>query len=283
MRLAWLLLLLAACEQPAPVAPDDAAQRIVTLAPHLAELLVAAGGESRLVGISAWTDYPPSITHLPQIGDAFMIDHERLALLEPDLLLAWESGTPAHAVEELRASGYRVEVLRTRRIAEVATALRRLGDMLGTGDVADRAAARFEQGIAGLQSRWAGAAPIRVFYQVDRRPVFTVNGDHFVSELIELCGGQNVFAELSGLAPMVSEEAVVERDPEVMLAAGDAGLDALAQWRRWPGLAANRYDNHFTVPADVVGRATPRLLDGAAAICARLEAGRRQRAAAGGG
>lgn len=278
LALVTLLACLAACEsRPAPTG-GSTPERIVTLAPHLAELLVAAGAGDRLVGVSAYTDFPPAVAELPVVGDAFMIDREQLALLDADLLLAWESGTPAHTVDELRALGHRVEVIRTRSLADVAAALRRLGELTGSVAAADEAAERYEAGLSALRRKWRDAAPIRVFYQVDRRPVFTVNGAHYVSELISVCGGENVFADLSDLAPMVSEEAVVNRDPEVLLAAGDAGSDALEQWRRWPGLAANRYDNHFLVPADAIGRATPRLLSAASAVCEKLQSGREQRA-----
>jgi iron complex transport system substrate-binding protein len=116
-----------------------------------------------------------------------------------------------------------------------------------------------------------------VFYQVSRRPLFTINGEHYVSELISLCGGSNVFSSLNDLAPTIDVESVVELDPEVMMASTDAGEDAFAEWDRWPGIAANRYGNHFLMPADAIGRATPRLVLAAQAVCEALENARAQR------
>jgi len=253
---------------------------VVTLAPHLAELVFAAGAGAELSGVSAYSDYPPAVRKLPVIGDAFVVDHEQLALLDPDLVLAWQSGTPARVVDELRELGYRVEVIRTRGIDDVPAALRRIGDLTGNAHDAERAAARFQAAMDALARRWAGATPVRVFYQVTARPLYTINGDHYASDLIGLCGGVNIFAELGGLAPLVTEEAVLARDPEVLLAPGPERERTFSHWRRWPALAANRYGNRFTVPADAIGRATPRLADAGAAVCAALQQGRRNRAAA---
>ena len=136
--------LLGACtEQPSASVNDGPARRVVTLAPHLAEIMFDIGAGEQLVGVSAWSDYPPEVLDLPRVGDAFAIDQEQLALLQPDLLLVWESGMPAHAVDELRVRGYRVESIRTRSLADIAAAMRRIGDLTGNRQGAERAARRF--------------------------------------------------------------------------------------------------------------------------------------------
>ncbi|MDH3410224.1 MAG: cobalamin-binding protein, partial [Gammaproteobacteria bacterium] len=93
--------------------------------------MFAAGAGDTLVGVSAYSDYPDEAKQLPIIGDAFVVDQEQLAVLQPDLLLVWQSGTPEHVVDELRGAGYRVEVIRTRTLADVAAAIRRIGDLTG--------------------------------------------------------------------------------------------------------------------------------------------------------
>jgi iron complex transport system substrate-binding protein len=276
---ALLASLLCACSAPPEPPPAIIGQaRVVTLAPNLTELAFDAGAGDALVGVSAWSDYPAAAARLPKVGDAFAVDRERLATLKPDLLFAWESGTPAHVVDELRRAGYRVETIRTRSLEDVARALRRIGELTGHRDTAERAARAYSDELAGIEAEYSGRDPIRVFYQVSARPLYTVNGEHYVSELIRLCGGRNIFADLGDLAPAVDVEAVVARDPEVMLASSDAGEDAFAEWSRWPGLAANRYDNHFLMPADEIGRATPRLVAAARAVCEALDTARANRA-----
>jgi len=278
------LLTLVACDATeAPQAGGTAVySRIVTLAPNLTELVFAAGAGEYLVGVSAYSDYPPDAMGLPVVGDAFTIDQERLALMKPDLLLAWQSGTPAHIVDELRHLGYVVETVRTQGLGDVSAALLRIGILTGQKDYAMTAAAEFDAGLRLLGQQHASSEPIRVFYQVSERPLYTVSDGHFVSELISLCGGNNVFADLKELAPGIDVEAVIDRNPEVMLAATDAGADAFSEWDRWPNVASNLYGNRFLLPGDEISRPTPRLLAAGAAICDALQSARERRAEYGG-
>lgn len=253
--------------------------RIVTLSPHLAELIHDIGAGDVLVGVSAYTDYPAATLDLPIVGDAFALDLEQLAVLQPDLLIAWQSGTPERVVDELQERGYRVAIIQTESIGDVPRALRELGSLTGQERNAGRVADRFSADIDALASAHRDAEPISVFYQVARRPLYTVSDAHYVSDLIKICGGRNVFAELDDLAPMISTEAVLERDPEVLLASSDSGPDAFVDWDRWNDLAANRYSNRYQMPANEIGRATPRLLVAAKAMCEALNEGRERRSA----
>ncbi len=230
-----------------------------------------------MVGVSAYTDYPEAASNLPVVGDAFNLDLEQLTLLQPDLLLSWETGTPRHVVDELRARGYRVEVISTTRLDDLPRALVKLGTLTGREGNARAVAEEFVSGIDALAEAAVDAEPIRVFYQVNTHPLYTINGSHYLSELIEVCGGTNIFADLSGIAPLISVESVLQREPEVILASSDAGSEAFDEWRRWSDMAAIKYGNEFLMPANEIGRATPRLLVGAAAVCDALQEGRKNR------
>ncbi len=285
LALAGFAFLIAGCAAEEDAAPVDAAanqgpaQRVVTFAPHLAEMMHAVGAGDQLVGVSAWSDYPPAVRDLPEVGDAFTVDQEQLRLLEPDLLLVWQSGMPSHTVDELRDGGYRVEVIRTRGIADVGSAMLRIGELTGREQDAADAVARYEREFDDLRTTYTDASPISVFFQVSARPLYTVNNEHFISEVIAVCGGQNVFADIDDLAPSVTVEAVIERDPDVMLAGTSAGDDAFAVWGRWPEIAANRFGNHFLIPDETIGRATPRLTAAGRAVCLALDQARENRAA----
>ena len=277
---------LVACDSPGQLPKSQTNSRadelrIVTLSPHLAELVFAIGAGDLLVGVSAYTDYPEAAADLPVIGDAFNLDQEQLTILEPDLLLAWDSGTPAHVGDELRARGYRVEFVSTTGLYDVSAALKQIGELTGHEDTAASAASDYEDGLKVLAEERHDPDPVRVFYQVDARPLYTINGDHYLSQLIEICGGTNIFADLSGLAPLISVESVLQRDPEILLASTDAGTQAFDEWQRWSEMAAIGYGNQFLMPANEIGRATPRLLIGAKALCDALEQGRQNRAASG--
>ena len=279
LALALAAALLCACGQERSLSHESGpAERVVTFAPHLAEIMFEIGAGDQLVGVSAWSDYPRAVLQLPEVGDAFTVDQEQLSLLQPDLLLVWESGMPAHTVDELRALGYRVESIRTRGLADVAAAMRRVGELTGATE-AEAAAARFEAAFQKLREQHGDALPVSVFFQISARPLYTVNREHFISEIIAICGGHNIFDDLDDMAPSVDVEAVLDRDPEVMLAGANVGADAFVEWERWPNLAANRLGNQFLLPDETIGRPSPRLSLAGEAVCLALEEGRRNREA----
>lgn len=187
---------------------------------------------------------------------------------------------PAHTVDELRGQGYRVESIRTRNLADVAAAMRRIGALTGRDESAGVAAGQFEGALDTLRTRYRDAAPLDVFFQISTRPLYTINREHFISEIIAICGGRNIFDDLQEFAPAVDLEAVLERDPEVMLAGANLGADAFLEWSRWPQLAANRYSNQFLLPDETIGRPSPRLAAAAGSVCAALDRARRNREAA---
>jgi len=252
-------------------APAQAAERVIALSPHLAELACAAGGCERLVGVVAWSDYPEHVSTLPQVGDAFAVNVERVVSLRPDLVLAWDGGTPREVIERLRGLSLRVETLAIRRLDEVADGLRRVGAWLGTPGSAEMAAARYGARLARLRARHRGLPSLRVFYQIEWNPPYSVNRDSPISQAIELCGGRNVFADLPTLAAAVNREAVLARDPQVVIYTRQDDVTAVREyWRRNPGVAATRAGALYAVDGNLLDRATPRLLDGIAQLCAAL-------------
>lgn len=268
-----LFALLCACDRPTAT-PAGESLRIVTLAPHLTELVYAAGAGEYLVGVSAYSDYPPEALELPVISDAFTVDQEQLAILAPTLILAWDGGNPVPLIDELSQSGYRVEAIRSHSLADIPMAIERIGELTGRTGKANAIAREFRQDIAALRDAHAALPQVSVFYQISTRPLYTIGGTHYISDIIELCGGRNVFDDLSELAPAVSVEAVIDRNPDAMLAAHVDGENIFEVWDRWPHLVANQTGNRFTVDADSIGRPSLRLVAAAMTICEHLVTGR---------
>jgi len=266
-----LLLLVAAL-------PAGAAERlrIVSLAPSLTEVAYAAGAGAALVGTVEYSDYPAEARLLPRVGDGWSVDVERVLALRPDVVLAWASGTPQTTIERLEAVGLRVVTVPTFRLADVPAALRLVGRLAGTPALAEDAARRFDDEVDRLRRQHAGAHVLTVFIQIDDQPLFTVGGRHVLSEVVELCGGRNVFAGLTQVAPQVDVEAVLARDPQVILSTDDTVADPAAMWRRWPQLKSVRAATIYPLPSDLVARATPRLAQGVAATCGALDDARRR-------
>ena len=274
--LAALVLLAGAAVGAAPAQP-----RIVSLAPHLTELVYAAGAGHLLVGVVEYSDYPDAARSVPRIGDAWRVDLERLLALKPDVVLTWASGTPDEVIERLDALGLAHREIATFRLADVPLASQTIGVIAGTADTAAAAASRFDSEIAELKRAYQAARPLSVFIQLDDQPVYTVNGRHIISEVVELCGGRNVFADLPQLAPPVSLEAVIAADPEAIVSTDDTIADPMAMWRRWEGMRAVRAGAVYSLPADTMARATPRLAAGVRATCSALDDARRRRERAG--
>ena len=250
--------------------------RIVSLAPNLTELAYAAGAGGALVGTVEYSDYPAAAKALPRVGDAWRVDVERVLALRPDLVLAWSSGTPDETIERLRAMRLEVVPVATYRIDDVAEALRQVGRIAGTDAVAEAAARRYEAGMRELRASHAGVPRLSVFIEIDDEPLYTVNGQHVISEVVSLCGGDNVFADLPQLAPPVALEAVLARDPQVILSTDDTVDDPARLWRPWTRMRAVSAGTIYALNSDTVTRATPRLVEGARAVCAALDAARRK-------
>lgn len=256
---------------------DAPARRIVSLAPNLTELLFDAGAGGQIVGAVDYSDYPPPARAIPRIGGSGSIDFERVISLKPDLIIAWASGNPRRTVERLRRFGLPVYLAQPRRLEDIARTLERLGKLAGTDAIARTKADQFTRRLQALSARYAGRPPIRVFYQILDPQLITVNGKHLISEILRICGGENVFATLPVLAPVVNEEAVLKADPEAIIAGGvDENWDAWrAHWRERATLTAVKRNALYRIPADLIHRDTLRVLDGAERVCAAIEDARR--------
>ncbi|HTS53941.1 MAG TPA: cobalamin-binding protein [Burkholderiales bacterium] len=257
-------------DRGAQIVLSSPARRVVTLAPHLTELAYAAGGAAAMVGADSASDYPPAAAGLPRVGDAAGLDLERILALRPELAFGWLSGNRPSDIARLRQLGVPVFLSEPRRLSDIPRTLRVMGLLLGTAAVAEQSAHAFERRLQELRLHAAVSPPVAVFFEVWHQPLITVTTEHLMSDVVALCGGYNVFGSLSVLAPAVSLESVLLKDPEAIIAAG-VPPGALAGWDRFPRMRAVRGHQIYEVDADVLTRATPRVLDGAAQVCRRLE------------
>jgi iron complex transport system substrate-binding protein len=279
IRRAFLLVVMlgTAAAAAAGVAGATAQQpRIVSLSPHITELLFAAGAGDRIVGVDAYSDYPQAALGLARVGDATALDMERLLSLKPTLVVLWGSGTPARQQAELARLKLPVYVTEQRHLDDIERALTDLGRLAGTMPSAAAAAHKYHLDLAQLRARYAGRPRLKVFYQVWDRPLYTLSGEHVVSEVLSLCGGDNVFADVPGLAPAVDREAVIARNPDVIIIAamGADGARQVQDWSRFTGLRAVGAKHVFTVDPSPISRMSTRILQGIEAVCAVLDQAR---------
>lgn len=252
------------------------ARRIVSLAPHITENLYAAGVGAKLVGAVEYSDYPEAARRVRRVGDFMRPDLETIVALKPDLVLTWQSGSTDAGIAKLKALGLNVFQSQPTRLDDIPASIEAIGRLAGSETTANAAANTFRERLAKLRAQFGKRPSVPLFYQVWHQPLLTISGNQIISDAIRLCGGANIFAQLPSMAPSVSIEAVVAADPEAIVASG-MGYDTpvgLNEWRKWKKLRAVARDNLFFVPADLMQRPTPRLLDGTEILCRQLETAR---------
>lgn len=253
------------------------ARRIVTLAPHLTEIVFAAGAGAWLVAVAEWSDFPPEARALPKLPAAGAIDVEAVAALQPDLVLAWGSGQAAAYRERLRALGYKVFVAEAQRLDDVPSLVERVGELAGTSGSAQRAARTLRERGRQLEKRYGTRPAVPVFFQVLDSALLTVNTQHVISDVLRRCNGRNVFGDAAVLVPRVEVEAVLAADPAVILMGGEQPLyrEWRARWVEFSQLRAVRNDQLHFIAGDLLHRPGPRLYEGAERACALIERARR--------
>jgi len=261
------------------VALAQPARRIISLAPHVTELLFAAGAGDRVVGAVEFSDYPEIAKRIPRVGNNMQLDLERIVSLRPDLIVVWLHGNAQRQLDPLLKLGIPVFYTEPHRLEDIARSIEQLGRLAGTDAAAAIAAQAFRARLADLRARYAGRDPVSVYFQIWGRPLLTINDEHIISDVIRLCGGRNVFGALAPLVPTVSIEAVLGADPEAIGGTlGEAGSrEEMNAWIKWPRLRAVARGNLFTIDADLITRHTPRILEGAQQMCAQLDAARARR------
>jgi len=245
--------------------------RVVTLAPFITELAFDAGIGDRVVGVSAYSDYPPAARALPEVSSAVGFSIEKIAALKPDMAFAWRDSVKPEEIERLEGLGIRVVVVSARTLDEIPRALETIGQAAGV-DVSSRASG-FRDRIARLRETYSGRRRLDAFLEIWNRPLTTIAGRHYMNDALEVCGARNVFADLPGVTPVVPWESVYARDPEVVVGAGSAGDRATfeASWRERPTLSAVKGRRLVYVHPDTIQRPSLRIVEGITELCEGLD------------
>jgi iron complex transport system substrate-binding protein len=250
---------------------EHPAQRIVSLAPSLTELVYTAGAGGRLVAASEFSDYPPQAKQLPRVSSAGAVSLESVAALHPDLVLAWEDGTRRADIDRLAALGIPVYVAHARTFDDVPRLMSALGTLAGT-DTATASRA-YSRRLEGLRREYASRRRVSVLLEVWHLPLTTIAGRHFMNEALATCGARNIFADLPGVAPVVSWEEVFKRDPDAVIGIESARSEARfrALWNERSALRAVKEGHLVYLEADRLQRLSARTPEGVAAMCAAID------------
>jgi vitamin B12 transport system substrate-binding protein len=241
-----------------------AVERVVSLAPSLSEIVVELGSADLLVGVLDAGERPAELKNLPSVGSYGQLDMERLLSLKPDLLLLWPGSVGPAQREQLKHLNISTYVVEPHTLKQLTTQIEAIATRLGRPERGASLAAQLRQRLDELRQRYRRDEPLRVFYQVWDRPLYTVGGGQIISDALEVCGARNVFADLTLPAPQVSVEAVLQRNPEVILASDQAQLEA---WKAWPQLAAVAQGRLLLVTDKGLERPSGQMIEATAKLC----------------
>lgn len=246
-------------------------QRIITLAPHLTELLFSLGLEKKIIATVEFSDFPAAAKTIPRIGDAFRIDWEKLALLKPDLILAWEGGNPENLINELQRRNYHVVKLSNASLINLPEQIKELGELfnVSTSGISQN----YSMGLEKLTSMYAKKEPVNVFYQISAQPIYSIGNDHTISEMLLVCGAKNIFSDQAILSSPLSPEAVIAANPDVVLTSNFAYKEVVSSWSK---LGIIKQENILKISGDEVSRASLRMLQGVKNICEALDGWRQK-------
>ncbi len=249
------------------------AERIISLAPSITEMIFATGAGNKLVGVVSFSDYPAAAKKLPIIGGYQSPDYERIMAANPDLIIAWQSGNGQKHIDKLRMLGFTVYANESRSFADIPQALRNFSKLTGNETQGEQVALAFEQRLSALQQHYADRSNVQLFYQVWNSPLITINNEHIIGKVIQLCGGNNVFGHIDKLTPRPNLEAILQADPETIIASGMGNKrpDWLDEWQRWQQMQAVKNGHVYFLNADLINRPTPRILDAVQQMCELLD------------
>jgi len=258
------------------VALTSPAMRVVSLAPNITEILFFIGAGEQLVGAVEYSDFPPAARDLPVIGSHSRFDVEQILSLQPDLIVGWLSGNSLEDLEGLKRLGLPVFISEPSTVEGIVSLMERLGVLTGHQAQSLSQASAFRASFNASRETYSTRRQVSVFYQVWEQPIYTLNGDHVISQLISLCGGRNIFSDLKQLAPVVSLESVLARDPEVIVGGGIFGQTPpwAERWQSWPTVRAVRNRHIYAVDSDHIARMGPRLAQGVEALCLVIDKAR---------
>jgi len=248
--------------------------RIVSLAPSATEMLFAAGAGGRLVATVDFSNVPAAARRVPRIGDVTAVDMERLVALHPDVVVAWPGGGNPVQLERIAQLGIPIYRQQVNRLADLPASLRRLGVLGADPAGAEQAADALQKELAHIAHQYGGGKHPTVLLEVWNRPIYTVGGTHLMSDALALCGARNVFGDLKELGPVIDTEAVIARNPDIIVATAPPGEAArwLAEWRRFGSLSAVRNGRLIAFEDPSLSRLGPSVVPATAALCKALAA-----------
>lgn len=256
------------------------AQRIISLAPHLTEMVYSSGAGDKLVGVVKYSDFPEAAKGQPIVGSYNGINIEKIIELQPDLVLAWRSGNRLQDYERLQSLkkqlGFQLFESEVEALEDIPKLIAKIGDLAGTQQVANVEAQRLQAQLDQVSQTYQHQTAVTTFYQIWNKPLITMGKKQFISQGIERCGGRNIFEDLGSLTGQVAIETVLIRDPQVLLMGGRESFQQewIKTWQNLSQMQAVKNNHVFLLNNSLYQRPTARFIEALPALCKKIDQAR---------
>jgi len=251
-------------------------ERIISLAPHITELVYSAGAGEKLVGVVEHSDFPMAARKLPIVGNSTTINIESIIKLAPDLIIAWKSGNRIQDIERLQSLGFGVWQTEIHQLEDIPNFIKTIGEKAGTIKTAHLKSSELLNILKSTKRKYLNQMAINAFYEIWHQPLMTMNGKQFISLALETCQANNIFSDLPLLASEVNLESVIQRDPQVILLGGESAFQEswYQDWLRYTELKAIKNQQIYKLDNDKYQRPTARLIEVLPELCKTIDKAR---------
>jgi len=252
---------------------DTTPQRVISLAPHVTEMLFSAGAGDKVVGVVAYSDFPKAALSIESVGSYHAVNVEKIIKLNPDLIIAWKTGNRSKDIEKLQQLGFKIIYSEPYKLNDIPKEIRYFGQVLHTQETADKVATRLENKLDLLSTANQNKTKVTAYYQIWNSPMMTINGEQTISQAMRICGANNVFSDLPILASEVNIESVIKRNPDTILLGGQKEVQQgwFDAWLKWSNINAVKTQQIYLLQADTFQRPTERLIEGIEGLCQKID------------
>src|SRR5690554_4827456 len=203
------------------LAPASAAERVISLAPSLTEIMQDLQAEHYLVGVLDAEPLAKELESVAKVGSLGQLNIERLLELQPDLLLNWPGSINPRQLQQVQQLDIPIYQAQAKTLRELARQFTEIGALVNATQRGKQLTAQAHQQLDSLEQRYQRKKPIRVFYQLWDKPMYTLGGGQIISDALSYCGAENIFAQLPVLAPQVNLETVLAAEPDLIVITHD--------------------------------------------------------------
>lgn len=273
---AVIICLVAFVSSPAlseEITPIKHKPTIVALAPHIVEMLYSIGAGEQIIGASEYSDFPEQAKAIPRVNNYAKVQLERVIELQPDLIIAWQSGSPSDDIARLQQLGFTIVYSEPKTFEDIAKEIRLFGKLTGHTQQAKTRSDEFLSKLALIKATYQSSEPITVFYESWSRPLTTIANASWPQQHLNLCKANNPFAQNASPYPQVNIEQILQWPPMLIIQPKSAHSKnkEVFNWQDWPNIAAVKHQQLIQPNADALHRMTLRSLDELDRLCLSIE------------